>query len=1193
MSGARVIRILRALVRWGLVMTLLLVILLPFALLGLMAHEGGSRWLLLKAADLAPGEVSVEQIDGTLLQGITLTAVRYDHPAVTVESDRLSLAVVMPALLQRRVAVNTLQAERLHITLHPSEDTDQEEIPEEDDTPFHIDQLDDIRLPVSISVYGARVTDFTLSLANGTDIHLDEILVAASTDGDRLHVQQLFVREDTAQISLSGTLGMAQPFALDTWVDWQAPLPDALKAALSEPKSDPDTPLMAHADARVRGTLAEPTLVHRLHAPVILRSEGSLRPFDSPLSFDLQNQWQAFTLYGADGQALALADGELSIDGSLDEYRLQLASGTTLPDLPAIGVAVQARGNLEAAHLEQARLEVADSHIALQGDVRWAPDLSWDLQLGVHDVDPALFIAELPGRLALDTRVQGTLKDEHLTLDLALERLSGEVRGQRLDGGGTLSLNHHLDQAFSDARLRSDLTLRAGDNRLRLSGSAGQRLDLSLSLAGDNLGALWPDLHGGLTLDARVHGTRNDPVLEARAHSDEVGYAAWRLHDLSLVADATNGPDNPLMRLALGTGTLTRDGDVLLEQVSVSGDGNALEHSVTWSIIAPQGSTRGAASGMLEELRAWQGMLQALEIDSPISGLWALDRPVALSASAEAAHLAPLCLVAEDSRLCLDGSWRADGPIDARLDLTQLSLAYLARELPEDTAELEGLINLSARFQQRNGHNTAEADLQVSEGRMALSSGRDEPYELAWRGLSAHLNLDGTQLTSQAHFDVDDTSGTHARLSAELDGDNTRLDGELSTHLDDLGWVEVFVPDLRNIHGRIRGDLTLRGTVADPRFSGQLLLDEAAADVPEVGLSLTDIRLLAEAERGGDLTLTGQVTSGNGTLNLDGVLDTREPLPWPVRLQVRGENFLAVQRPDARVLINPDLDIRVARNLVTIRGDITVPEARFEPRDLPQQAVSVSRDEIIVSDEPDESSPWQVDTEVTVRLGNRVSIEGFGLQARFVGDVRIEDKPERTPRLIGEIRIEDGRYRAYGQNLHVERGTLIFQGPPDNPGLDIVAVRIVTAYNVRAGLQIGGTLQDPRSRVFSEPSMEETEAMSFLLTGRPLDSGSDADAVMIMQAIALYGIERGEFITDRLGQTLGLELGVDTEGEFEDTALMLGKQISSRLYLRYSVGLFEALNTVMLRYTLSRSLSLETRSNSKENAIDLIFRTER
>src|SRR5690606_40976496 len=148
---------------------------------------------------------------------------------------------------------------------------------------------------------------------------------------------------------------------------------------------------------------------------------------------------------------------------------------------------------------------------------------------------------------------------------------------------------------------------------------------------------------------------------------------------------------------------------------------------------------------------------------------------------------------------------------------------------------------------------------------------------------------------------------------------------------------------------------------------------------------------------------------------------------------------------------------------------------------------------------------------------------GSGMCAVFTAAVCISDKPDRIPCLTGEVRINDGRYRAYGQNLRVERGTLIFQGPPDNPGLDIVAVRTVPAYDVRAGLTVGGTLQDPRSQVFSEPAMEETEAMAYLLTGRPLNRASDNDANMIMQAIARYGIERGEFITDRLGQTLGVE----------------------------------------------------------------------
>ena len=55
---------------------------------------------------------------------------------------------------------------------------------------------------------------------------------------------------------------------------------------------------------------------------------------------------------------------------------------------------------------------------------------------------------------------------------------------------------------------------------------------------------------------------------------------------------------------------------------------------------------------------------------------------------------------------------------------------------------------------------------------------------------------------------------------------------------------------------------------------------------------------------------------------------------------------------------------------------------------------------------------------------------------------------------------------------------------------------------------------------------------------------------------------------------------------------MLGKQLSERLYLTYAVGLFDAISTVILRYTLTRSLHLEARSSSEANSIDVIWEKE-
>ncbi len=43
--------------------------------------------------------------------------------------------------------------------------------------------------------------------------------------------------------------------------------------------------------------------------------------------------------------------------------------------------------------------------------------------------------------------------------------------------------------------------------------------------------------------------------------------------------------------------------------------------------------------------------------------------------------------------------------------------------------------------------------------------------------------------------------------------------------------------------------------------------------------------------------------------------------------------------------------------------------------------------------------------------------------------------------LNGQINIPDGRFHAYGQDLIVRKGELLFSGPPDQPLLNIEAIR--------------------------------------------------------------------------------------------------------------------------------------------------------
>jgi len=375
-------------------------------------------------------------------------------------------------------------------------------------------------------------------------------------------------------------------------------------------------------------------------------------------------------------------------------------------------------------------------------------------------------------------------------------------------------------------------------------------------------------------------------------------------------------------------------------------------------------------------------------------------------------------------------------------------------------------------------------------------------------------------------------------------------------------------------------------------MDGNIRLHNGNALVPALGVAVTDLQMDVQGSPRGQLDVNGSATLGEGTLTLTGTLDPRE---WPatVNLSLDGQRLRVADRPDARVLLNPSLTLKGDLDELQLGGKLTIPEAEIQPTELPEGAVTVSQDQVLVHQEGEQQSGLPLGIDVIVNLGDKVHFKGFGLDAMLGGTLQVNQQPQQPPQLNGELVIREGRYRAYGQNLAISDGQLIFQGPPDNPGLDIRAIRKIPSENVVVGVQLSGTLQAPEASLFSEPGMEQSQAMSYLLTGRPLERGSKGDNNRIAQALALYGLEKGSGVTEKLGDKLGVdEISVGSDWETDDAALMLGKQLSDRLYLTYAVGLFDAVSTVMLRYTLTRQLHLEARSSTRANSLDLIWEKE-
>jgi translocation and assembly module TamB len=375
-------------------------------------------------------------------------------------------------------------------------------------------------------------------------------------------------------------------------------------------------------------------------------------------------------------------------------------------------------------------------------------------------------------------------------------------------------------------------------------------------------------------------------------------------------------------------------------------------------------------------------------------------------------------------------------------------------------------------------------------------------------------------------------------------------------------------------------------------LTGSVRLEEAGVTIPEAGIKLEVPQVVAEAVSETQMRLNGELRSGGESLQVEGELILRDLRPQ-AEIRIRGERFLAVDRPDVRARISPELKVNFQPELLTVRGEIRVPSALIRPPDLPPGSVTVSQDEIVVGEETERDPVLPMDIRVRVILGDDVRFEGFGLEARFAGDLDVVGLPGRPLQIFGEVSIPEGRYKAWGQDLTLERGLVMFQGPVDTPGIDLRAVRRISAHDVVVGVEIGGTPAALSSRVFSQPPMDDTEAMAFLLTGRPLAGASQSDGNLIAGAAAAWGLEQAGLISQRLGSELGLEIELDTKDGMERSALTIGTYLSSNLLLRYGIDLFDGSARVTLRYHLTRSLSVETTSRADGQGIDMIYRIER
>jgi translocation and assembly module TamB len=358
-------------------------------------------------------------------------------------------------------------------------------------------------------------------------------------------------------------------------------------------------------------------------------------------------------------------------------------------------------------------------------------------------------------------------------------------------------------------------------------------------------------------------------------------------------------------------------------------------------------------------------------------------------------------------------------------------------------------------------------------------------------------------------------------------------------------------------------------------------------DFYQVNLALRDIEAEARLIDNG-FVLKSSARSGSGRIDADAELTWRNQQPFGT-LRIKGNDLTVVDIPEARITASPDLNFKVAARTLAATGTVLIPSARITPADL-TGAVLPSADEIVISDDPaDPAASFSVSSNIRLLLGERVNIEALGLTGRLAGSLNVSTTPGNPARGSGELGVAEGKYMALGRKLDIERGRLIFSGGlVADPGIDIRATKEFPEF--KAGVNVRGSLAEPRMTFFSEPALPQSQVVSLLLAGGTLESAqSSTTANAGRDALLAQG---GAILAQQLGQRIGIEdVGIE-QNLANETSLVFGKYLSSRLYISYGISLAEAINTIKMRYSINDRWTLRTEAG-KEASAEIVYTVEK
>ncbi len=933
----------------------------------------------------------------------------------------------------------------------------------------------------------------------------------------------------------------------------------------------------------------------------------------------------------------------LRVDGTV---RAHQAAGviSVLADLanrgrPAAMLNVDAQITPREAKIATARLALGSGFVTASGTVGLAEEKRVEIAGELQNFEPGILIKDV------DAHVTGTFS----ATGSLLPQPNGTVRFELADSrawGRPLTAHGRVDL---DAMQRLDMDVDVGVRSARLKARGGlgapdRRLEVAIDVP--DLAELVPSeaklpLSGALKLSVAASGAWTAPAVQASLDAKGLRYGDHALEAMSSQLTYGGGNDGTLtVQADFAKYSMRSQPNLALRSATLAVDGRLSRHAIRFEgVTVAAGNARLAAEGGWRDA-AWRGRVNEVAVGAPVNAR--LSQPADLLVSSERTDFGPARFALRDvqfddvrfsanpARTQSSGRFSDLRPMQFVPPVDPALAPVIAPTVTPVPLTLRGQWDLRSATQL-----DGSVLIERTDGDLYAGNGADSALGLI--DVRAEATIKASALTAIARIESRKRGGIGAQMEASFERSPSGgwwlaqkrpwlIFGALE--LPTMDWINAVVSNRvrANVRlgGSISGTVRIEGTPGDPSASGRLTGDDLRVAWIEQGMRLENGHLRAHLQDDlivlDELKFSGRArvppedkraaaalhSLGEGSVNATGQLRLRD---FSGVIQVAATEFPLLQRPDRWVVASGGANIETSAAHVQLNGAVAAVGGfvDFSRSELP----TLSSDVVVVrAQQPAEPRAPKVTTgfDLGIDLGPAFYVRGSGLDARVEGAVRLRSAGRGAVTAVGSINAVDGTYEGFGQKLKIARGRLNFQGAPENPGLDVLALR--TGLPVEVGVTITRTAANPLIRLYSDPPMADPEALSWLVLGRPPDQARGDNLALAQAAAALLGsggysnrvvrslgidelsIRSGLTGTSSLLPNRGVAGPLRSDASSTTTVageiVTIGKRFSDRLSVTYEQAVSGTSRVANLTYQLSNRLSLVGRIGT-DNAIDLVY----